>query len=203
MTPARPSGRRPGDSGTREAILAAAARQFAELGFDRTSMRGIAQEAGVDPALVTHFFKSKQRLFVTVVELPVDPDDVVRVLLEGARSEVGQRLATFFLGVLESEPGRRRVTGLVRAAASAPEAADLLRDTIATRLLAPLADALGVDEPLLRANLCGTQVVGLVMVRYIVRMEPLASEPPERVAAAIAPNLQRLLTGPLTAGERP
>ena len=196
----RPSGRRPGDSGTRELIAAAARRQFAEQGFDRTSLRSVAQEAGVDPSLVSHFYGTKQQLFAAVAELPFEPAELLAGILDGDRAEIGLRLARFVLGVLESEEGRERITGLVRAAASEPEAARLVREFITTQLLGPLAEGLGVDDARVRASFCGAQVVGLVMARYVVQVEPLASLPSERVIAVIAPNLQRLLTEPLPAG---
>lgn len=194
---ARPSGRRPGDSGTREAIREAAGRQFSELGYDRTTMRSIAREAGVDPALVAHFFGTKHRLFVDVVELPFDPKLVVPALFAGERDDIGRRLADFLLATLEQPEARRRLTGLVRAAASEPEAARMVRELITRELFARIVEALGVEDAAVRANLLGSQVVGLVMARHIVGVEPLASLPADAVAAAIAPNLQRYLTGPL------
>jgi AcrR family transcriptional regulator len=197
MTARASSGRRPGDSGTREAILQAARRQFAERGYDRTSLRSVALEAGVDPTLVSHFHGSKQQLFVTVVELPFDPAALLPGLLAGDRDAIGLRLARFVLGLLETDEGRRRIIGLVRAAASEPEAARLVRELVLRDVFAPIIESLGVDDAPLRASLVGTQVVGLVMARYIVAVEPLASSDPDIVALAIAPNLQRLLTEPL------
>ena len=144
MAAPRRSGRRPGPSGTREAILAAARRQFAAQGYDRTSMRGIAAEAGVDQALVAHFFGAKQQLFVEVVRLPFEPSELLPVLLEGDRETLGERLAGFVASVLESPEGRARVLGIVRAAASEPEAARMLREFLRGELLAPLAQQLGV-----------------------------------------------------------
>jgi AcrR family transcriptional regulator len=193
----RPSGRRPGLSGAREDIAAAAARLFGERGFDRTSLRAIAAEARVDPALITHYFGSKQRLFVEVTQLPLDPELVVAEVIEGPREDVGRRLAHLILGVLESPDGRARVTGLVRSAASEPEAAAMLRQLIETRLVGPVAAAVGSDRAELRATLLGTQMVGLVMARYVVGVEPLASTDAGEVAAAIAPVLQHYLTEPL------
>jgi AcrR family transcriptional regulator len=193
----RPSGRRRGDSGTRAAIEAAAARQFAEHGYDRASMRSIALEAGVDPALVSHFFGSKQRLFVAVVELPFDPAQAIPVLLEGDPAEVGERLARFLVGVLENEAGRRRAVGLVRAAASEAEAARLVRALVEDQLFAPIAEHLGADNPRLRASFVGAQMVGLVMARYVVAVEPLASLPADALVANLAGLLQKLLTGPI------
>lgn len=193
------SGRRPGDSGTREAIVAAARRQFAEVGYDRTSMRQVAIEAGVDPALVSHFHGSKKQLFLAVVELPFQPADVLPVLLGGNREEIGARLARFALSVLESEVGKGRVIGLIRAATSEPAAAEVIRELITRELLIPLAEGMGSDDAAFRASLVASQVVGLVMARYIVAVEPLASREAASVANAIAPTLQRYLTGDLSA----
>jgi AcrR family transcriptional regulator len=193
----RRSGRRPGASGAREQIASAAARLFAERGFDRTSLRAIAAEAGVDAALVSHYFGSKQRLFVEVTQLPLDPDLVVGQVLEGPREDAGRRLAHLILAVLESPEGRDRVTGLVRSAASEPEAAAMLRQLIETRLVGPVAAALGSDRAELRATLVGTQMVGLVMGRYVVGIHPLATADAGEVVRAITPVLQHYLTGEL------
>jgi len=194
---ARRSGRRPGDSGTREAILTAARRLFAERGFDRTSMRAIAQEAGVDPALVSHYHGSKQALFAVIAELPFDPQAVLPHLVEGPPDAIGERLARFVVAIVESEEGRRRVIGLVRAAASEDEAARLVRERVTAEMLMPLAERLGVDRPALRAAYASSQVVGLVMSRYVVAVEPLASADPEAVVRAVAPVFQHYLTGDL------
>jgi AcrR family transcriptional regulator len=194
---ARRSGRRPGASGTRDAIGEAAARLFAERGFDRTSMRAIAAEAGVDQKLIAHFFGSKHRLFVEVFAPPFNPAVVIPQVFAGDRGELGERVARFLLGVLEDPESRQRFTGLVRAAASEPEAARMVRDLISREVLARIVEALGVDDADVRASLLGSQVVGLVMARYIVAVEPLASMPADAVATAIAPNLQRYLVEPL------
>ncbi len=191
------TGRRPGTSGTRDAILAAARRQFGELGFDRTSMRQVALEAEVDPALVSHFFGSKQGLFLAVVELPFAPEQIVPQLLAGDPERAGARLATFALSVLDSDQGRSRVLGLLRAATSEPEAARLIRDLLSEELLTPVAARIGAGDPRFRANLVMSQMVGLALARYVVGVEPLASKPTAEVVDAIAPTLQRYLTGPL------
>jgi AcrR family transcriptional regulator len=195
--PAKRTGRRPGPTRTREAIGTAARRQFSALGYDRTTMRRVASEAGVDPALVVHFFGSKQRLFLEVVELPVDPADVVEQIAAGPRSEIGQRLAALLLGVFENPELRDRWVAMIRAAASDPEAAKVLRRLLETRLLTPLAEELGMEDARFRATLAGSQVVGLGMAKYVVGVEPIASASPEKLAAAIGPTLQRYLTGPL------
>ena len=191
------TGRRPGSSGTREAIAAAAKRRFAERGYERTTIRGIAEEAGVDPALVSHFFGSKQKLFLSVMELPFAPEEVMPEVLAGRRSQAGERLARFYVGMLEDPRSRSVITGIVRAAASEPDAARMARDLVAGRIVAAVSEALGVDDARLRASLVGSQLIGLAMARYIVRVEPLASLSADELVEAIAPNLQRYLTGPL------
>ena len=193
----RRPGRRPGESGTREAIARAARRLFAERGYDRTTLRGVAAEAGVDPALVVHFFGSKQALFLSVVELPFEPAEALPEVLAGDRGAVGARLARFVVGVLEDPEARSRITGIVRAAASEPEAARVMRELLSGRIIGPLAEALGADDARLRATLVGSQVVGLVMARVVVGVEPLASLEPEALAHAVAPTFQRYLAEPL------
>jgi AcrR family transcriptional regulator len=191
------TGRRPGDSGTRDAIRNAARTQFARQGYDRTSLRSVALEAGVDPTLVGHFFGSKQRLFAEVMQLPFDPAQVLPGILQGDPAGIGARLAGFVVGVLQSPEGAARLTGLVRAAASEDAAAVVVRERVSRDILAPLAAGLGSDDPQLRGSLAASQVVGMVMARHVVKVEPLASLPPERVVALIAPVLQHYLTDPL------
>jgi AcrR family transcriptional regulator len=200
--PLRRGGRRPGTSGTREAILAAASRHFAQRGYDRASLRGIAAEAGVDQKLIAHFFGSKQQLFVAAVGLPFNPGEVLPAILSGDRATVGERLAALLVNVLEQPELHQRLTGVVRAAASEPEVARMLREFLTRELFGPAAEFLGVEDGPFRANLVGSQIVGLVMARYVVAIEPLASMPPDAVAAAVAPTLQRYLLGPLTSDDR-
>lgn len=190
-------GRRQGPSGTREAIEASARRQFAELGYDRTSLRQVAIEAGVDPTLVTHYFGSKPRLFAAVAQMPFVPKDVIPTVIAGDRARVGERLARFTLGVMESPEGRGRVISVVRAATAEPEAARMIRDRIVHELLATIAEEIGSERAAYRGSLLMSQIVGMTMARYIVKVEPLASMPAEAVAADIAPTLQRYLTGEL------
>jgi AcrR family transcriptional regulator len=190
------AGRRPGTSRTREAIADAARRLFAERGYDRASIRAIADQAGVDQALVSHFFGSKQQLFVAVTDLPFEPELVLPQLIAGDRRTLGTRLARFVVATLESEQGRSRITGLLRAAASEPEAARMLRELV-TQRIRPLIEALGVDDAPFRATLVGSQVIGLTMARYVVQVEPLASADPEAIVTALGPTLHRYLLEPL------
>lgn len=191
------TGRRPGESGTREAIADAARRRFAEGGYDRATIRAIAADAGVDPALVLHFFRSKQELFASVMALPFEPENVMDEILAGPRSQIGLRLARFAVTTLERPDAQRVLTGILRAAASEPEAARLVRERLAERIIGAITEGLGVPDARVRASLVSSQTVGLVMARYIIRVEPLASMDPEALIVALAPNLQRYLTGSL------
>jgi AcrR family transcriptional regulator len=190
-------GRRPGESGTREAIAAAARLLFSERGYDRTTIRGIADQADVDPALVNHFFGSKLDLFATVTALPDELAAAIPRIADGPKSRAGERLAEFLMDVLEDPDRRAAILSLVRAAASEPEAARAVREIVSERVLSPIAESLAADQPKLRASLINSQMVGLVMARYVVALEPLASLPRDEVVRAIAPNLQRYLAGPL------
>jgi AcrR family transcriptional regulator len=190
-------GRRPAGSGTREAIAAAARRQFGELGYRRASLRSIADEAGVDPRLVLHFFGSKQELFTAVVELPFEPEEAFDALLAPGNQGLGRRVAEFLLAVLDSPEGRKTITGLIRAAASEEEAAATIRELAARRLLLPLASRVGRDRPEFRASLVASQVVGLAMTRHVVGLVPLVTASHAELVAALAPVFDHYLTGQL------
>jgi AcrR family transcriptional regulator len=176
MSDSHGRGRRPAGSETKVAIELAARRRFAELGYPRTTMRGIAADAGVDPRLITHFFGSKQELFVAVVELPFEPEPTFEALLAGRGEDtvdIGVRLAEFVLGMLDREETRATITGIMRAASSEEAAAAQIRDLIGTRLLKPLARHVGGDDPELRASLLSSQVVGLAFTRHVVGVPAL------------------------------
>jgi AcrR family transcriptional regulator len=190
------SGRRPGPTTTREAIVAAARRQFAELGYDRATIRGIAGEAGVDAALVVRFHGSKDALFREVMALPPAVAEAMERLADGPRATVGRRLAEVVVGMLEDPRSRAIVLGRIRSASSHPEAAALVRDTV-TRDVGRLVAAVTDDRPETRSGLVGSQVVGLALARHVVRLEPLASLPAADVVEYIAPVLQHYLLGRL------
>ena len=188
-------GRRPAGSGTREAIINAARQQFGELGYRRTTLRGVASIAGVDPRLVLHYFGSKKQLFLESVELPIDPDTVFARLFEPGPKGVGERAAEIIVAVLEEPTTQRVMVGLIRAAASEPEAAQLVREILTDRMLTPLAERVGGDHPELRASLMASQVVGLAMGRHVVELDPLATVSREQLVRAVAPVFEHYLTG--------
>jgi AcrR family transcriptional regulator len=197
------TGRRPGVSGTREAILDAARRAFAEQGYQQATIRGVAELAGVDPALVHHYFGTKQDLFVAAVRLPVNPVDQLTAVLAAEPDQVGQRLVETFLSIWDHAADQSPLLALIRSAVADEQAAALLREFITEEVLGPIARRLGSPDARLRANLAGSQLIGLAMARYIIRVEPLASAPAAELAAAVGPTLQRYLTGEVAVAPGP
>jgi AcrR family transcriptional regulator len=197
------TGRRPGVSGTREAILDAARRAFAEQGYQQATIRGVADLAGVDPALVHHYFGTKQDLFVAAVELPVNPVEQLMAVLADEPDRIGQRIVEVFLSIWDHAADRSPLLALIRSAVGDERAAAVLREFITEEVLGQLARRLGSPDARLRATLVGSQLIGLAMARYIVRVEPLASAPAAELAAAVGPTVQRYLTGDVAVAPGP
>jgi AcrR family transcriptional regulator len=193
------TGRRPGVSGTREAILDAARRAFAEHGYQHATIRMVADLAGVDPALVHHYFRYKQDLFVAAVQLPVNPVEQLGAVLAQDPDQAGERMVELFLSIWDHAGDRSPLLAIVRSAVGDERAAAMLREFITEEVLGQIAHRLGGPDARLRATLIGSQIIGLAMARYIVRVEPLASAPPAQLVAAIGPTLQRYLTGDIAA----
>jgi AcrR family transcriptional regulator len=189
-----PMGRRPGVSTTREAILSAARNAFAEVGYERATIRLIARRAGVDPALVMQFFGSKDGLHAATIGLPFDAAQVLSSLLDGPKQTLGERIVRQFFRIWEDPESGLRMLGLLRAATSHPHAANALATAISDQLLGPIAAALELPDPELRAQLTGAQLVGLAFTRYVLVLEPLASTDREVIVAAVGPTVQRYLT---------
>ena len=193
MSSSRPRGRRPGASGTREAILAAARERFAGSGYDRTRLRDVASDAGVDAALVHYFFGSKDGLFAAAMELPFRPAEIIAPVLAEGVDGLGERMARRMLTVWDEN--RPALLALVNSASSHPGAALALREFVVSEIVGRLAAALDGDR--LRATLVASQVVGVIAARYIARVEPLASMDREELVGLIAPTLQRYIDGDL------
>ena len=191
-----PRGRRPGGPDTRAAILDAARSSFAASGFGGTTIRAVASSAGVDPALVHHYFGSKDDLFLAALEIPVDPRKAMAPVATGGIDGAGERLMVVFLSVWDNETTRLPLLAIVRRAFE-PSGQQLIKDGFMRMVLGPIGAGLGVDEPDRRMTLVASQMVGLVMLRYVLAVEPLASMPADQVVATYAPTLQRYLDGPL------
>ena len=191
------TGRRPGAGGTREKILGAARTQFARHGYEAATIRGIANAARVDPRLVLHYFDTKEGVFEAAMDFPFDPAQTLPRLLEPGLEGLGVRLALFFFEVWDS-PAGARAHALVRSVVASETAASLMRDFARREILARIAEKLDVGHPELRASLAASQLVGLAILRYVVKVEPLASARPAELAEWVGPTLQRYLTEPQT-----
>lgn len=208
---AQRAGRRGGDSGTREAILTAARRRFGEVGYDRATIRSIAASAGVDPALVHHFFGAKERLFARAMRLPFDPGDLLSAAFSGPDAPgegLGEHVLRTVLGVWDVAEMRAAFLGLLRTAVASEEGAAMLREFATGAILGRVAQVArnagrgqgtegdeGGDDSDYRAALVGSQVLGLALTRYVLQLGPLMAASNEELAAAIGPTLDRYLTG--------
>jgi AcrR family transcriptional regulator len=190
--PSRTSGSDGPDARTR--ILEAARTEFAERGYDKTSVRGIARAAGVDAALVHHYFGTKDEVFAAAIELSFEPALVVPQVLGGPREDLGERLARYFIGVWENPVSRAPMLAVLRSALTHEAAAKVLRGFVLRRLLERIAAELDVPDPTFRAEVAASHMIGIAILRYVVRAEPLASEDPEKIIAMVAPTLQRYLS---------
>jgi AcrR family transcriptional regulator len=177
-------------------VLAAARTAFAERGYDGATIRGIATAAGVDPALVHHYFGNKDKLFLAAVDAPADPDELLPVVLATPPDELGAAVVRLVLRLWDG-PARPAGLALLRSAVSNEWTAKLLREFLVSKVLRKVVSTLGFDPDVraARASLVASQIMGLVMARYVLRLEPLASASPESLVAAIGPTVQRYLTG--------
>lgn len=179
-------------------MLAAARAVFADRGFDGASIRAIAAEAGVDPALVHHYFGSKDQLFLAALQAPANPEEYLPEVLAGSREELGANVVRMLLRVWDG-PAAPGALALVRSAVSNEWTMRLLREFLVTRIMRRVVSTLDLspEERDARGALVASQLVGLVMSRYVLRIEPLASATPDFLVAAVGPTVQRYLTGPV------
>lgn len=189
------TGRRAGDSGTRQAILDAARARFARFGYDGATLRGIAAEAGVDPALVHHFHGTKERLFVAAMRFPVLPSEFLSDVVTADRDRLGEVIVRLVLAIWDDRDARSTALGLFRSAVTQQGAARMLREFVSSTILGLVQRAAGTPNAEFRASLVASQVVGLMFTRFVVELEPIASAGVEEVVAAIGPSIQRYLTG--------
>ncbi|MEU9191110.1 TetR family transcriptional regulator [Streptomyces sp. NPDC048484] len=181
----------------RDRILAAAREEFAERGFEKTSMRGIAKAADVDSALVHHYFGTKEQVFEASIEVAIGPLlSAPGAIAEGPLDGVGERLARFFFGAWENPATRKALLAIVRSAVNNEIAAGVFRRLISAQLLRRIAGQLDLPDAELRAELAAAQLVGIAMLRYVIKVEPLASADPEQIINRVSPVIQSHLTAP-------
>ena len=196
---ARPRGRRPAGGDTRGTILRAARAEFAERGFDGASIRSVARRAEVDPALVRHYFRDKSELFAAgSIPVDVDPAELVATVISGDPDGLGTRLLATVLGLWEADGGaafRVAFAGL----SSSEVQAEALVAYVGREVFAEIVPLLPGPDPELRIVLVLSHVIGVLLARNVMHLEPLASLPIPRVVALVGPTLQGYLTGPLSA----
>lgn len=199
------TGRRAGDSGTREAILQAAREQFSERGYEGATIRAIAAAAAVDPALVHHFYGTKEGLFAAAMQLPFVPSEVITAALADrpAGQPAGEHLVRTALALWDSPGVREAFVGILRSALTSEQAAAMLREFVSQAILAPVASLAGGTDPAqtpFRTSLVGSHMLGLALTRYILQLPALATADADALAAAIGPTIDRYLTGDIEAG---
>ncbi|MBK8732593.1 MAG: TetR family transcriptional regulator [Actinomycetales bacterium] len=198
---AKPRGRRPGASTAREDILDAARELFAERGYDGTSTRAIAAAAAVDPALINHYFGGKEGLFQAVMELPVHVLELAaQAFADATPDDLAHRMLDAFLLIWESPDTAPAMTSMLRRSLADPDRIASIRAFMTAVVLQPAAARLhGIppQEARLRMSLVATALVGTMVVRRIVCLEPVASMPSEQLRALLLPTVTRCLTGEL------
>ncbi|GAB4084515.1 TetR family transcriptional regulator [Myceligenerans cantabricum] len=188
-------GRRPAGQDARAAILAAARAEFSERGYEAASVRSVARRAGVDPGTVRHWYGDKAKLLPAALGLAdVAPTEVVAQVVDGPLETLGERLLHTALTTWD-DLGPEPLRIALPAVMSDPELRGLMPQFLLAEILGPIARRLPPREAAIRTNLLGTQMVGVMMARYVVGLEPIASLPADAVVAAVAPTLQRYLTG--------
>jgi AcrR family transcriptional regulator len=192
-TAKRPTGRRPGDSGTRDAIVDAANQLFAERGYEGASMRAIAATAGVDPALIRHFFADKDTLFATVVADRTSIFDRLAASRAGDQASVGQRVADTYLRLWEQPPTRPILMAITRSATTSDKARQMLRDALDTSIHAHAGPS--DPEQARRIALAGSHLFGLATARHILKVPAITQLTHRQLVAQVAPTIQRYLTG--------
>jgi AcrR family transcriptional regulator len=176
-------------------LLRAAREVFAESGFDGSTVRAIAARAGVDAAMVNHWFGGKEGLFAqAVLKLPFDPRELAGLLLDGDPGTIGERIVRTFVTRWDGAGGQS-FAALIRSIAGHEESMRVLRETLMKHVFARVVAVVAPDRHDLRAGLCATQLLGLGMTRYVAEFEPIAKADLDTLVPAIAPALQRYLTG--------
>ncbi|GAA4119210.1 TetR family transcriptional regulator [Knoellia locipacati] len=200
-----PRGRRPGGEDTRAAIVTAARTEFAQRGYDGTSLRGVAREAGVDPKLVHHYFDGKSELFVEVMAFPANPAVLVEQIAAAPRDALGETLARVFLAVWDGPEGRERFAAMFAAAAAHEEHARMVREFVGREVLHRVVESMHADPDVgprqkealeVRVALGAAQLIGMGLLRYVVKVPAVADASVDELVAILGPTLQHHLVPP-------
>lgn len=184
------TGRRVGDSDTKSRILTAARAAFAAHGY-RATIRQVAADADVDPALVLHYFGSKESLYLASIQMPIDPRAFRMAIRDGPHDELGRRLTEFFFSVWERPEARQPILAILRGAISGHDSGvTAFREFLGSNLLPVVAAETTDEEDRLLVELAIAQLVGIAVMRYVVELEPIARAPISQVIDLISPRVQ-------------
>ena len=184
------TGRRPGAPDTREDILVAARRAFAARGYEATSLRSIAKQVHVDPALLVHYFGSKEGLFRAGLEMTLGPFGLFSGLDALEVPEAAELIVGRYLLMLDQGPTRDVVLGLVRSAVSSERAATMLREFLTKEMLTSLSSLIDRPDCQLRASLVVAQLIGIAMLRHVVRSDAVARASNDEIVSLVAPVIE-------------
>jgi len=187
------TGRRPGAPETRQDILVAARRSFGARGYDATSLRSIAKQCDVDPALLVHYFGTKEGLFIAALERTLRPNRVFDGLDALSVPEAAETIVRRYLTMLDDEQTRDMVLSLVRSAVSSERAAAMLREFLAQEMLTSLASLIDLPDRQLRASLVVAQLIGIAMLRHVVKAEAVVSATTDDLVSRVAPVIEGYL----------
>jgi AcrR family transcriptional regulator len=188
------TGRPRGKTDTRNVILSTARGMFADTGFDKTSVRDVAAAAGVDPAMIRHYFGSKAELFRATIGWPFEPAEIAARITGGKRSELGARLTRVFFEAWEQPGSRAPLLAILRGAATHDESANLVRQFIRGQVYSQIAAGLGEPHAELKIDLAMSQLLGIAYLRHILHVDPIASTPVDELVERVAPVISRHLS---------
>lgn len=192
--PSKHTGRRPGKTDTHQSILGSAQKLFAEVGYDKATIRAIAEDAHVDPALISHYFGTKQELFLASM-LPIyKGSELLSEAMLSTEDEIEQKLAGLFVQLTQDKETLKILIGMIRSATTDEKAAEMVKEFVETKLVKPMSLLLTGDNPDLRASLIGSHMIGIIITKYIVKAEPLASASSSDIAAQIGPAIEKYMT---------
>ena len=188
------TGRRPGREDTKGSILAAARAEFGARGYHQATIRGIAAGAGVDPALIHHYFGSKDDLFAASIDLPLRPAEIAETILAGGLESAGRNITTLFFTVWENPATRDPLMAVLRGAFGTEQGAAVLREFFGTAMLGRVAPQIGGPDAELRASLAVSHLIGVAVLRYVVGFPALVKVPVAQLVDTLSPRIQAYFT---------
>lgn len=191
--PGRRGGRHPGSTATRQDIIRSARKLFAAHGYRGATTRAIAEDARVDPALIHHFFQTKEGLFQAAIGDGFRSEGILEAVQEPGGGAVGEKLIREFLRLWDEPEARELMLAVVRSSMTYDGAAQLVSEFVTTQIIGEVVKMRATSAPELRMTLVGAQIIGIVLVRYVLQIEPFASLQPDAVARVLSPNIDHCL----------